>query len=100
MEAPPPLLPSAQPELAVQWVSRRSLRTRILLHLFILLAVAYVLFFHHLGQRDLWSSHEARAAQDATTVLKEGQWLLPRLFDGRQELQKPPFYYWLAALFS
>jgi 4-amino-4-deoxy-L-arabinose transferase-like glycosyltransferase len=58
---------------------------------------AYLLFFHRLGERDLWSSHEARAAQDAQTILDTGDWLLPRLYDGRAELQKPPLYYWAVA---
>ncbi|MCS7166322.1 MAG: glycosyltransferase family 39 protein [Gemmatales bacterium] len=54
------------------------------------------MIFSQLGERDLWSSHEARAAQNAVAVLR-GQWVLPRLFDGRYELQKPPLYYWLIA---
>jgi len=53
-------------------------------------------FCYRLPERDLWSSHEARAAQDACSVLC-GQWLVPQLFDGRLELQKPPLYYWLIA---
>jgi 4-amino-4-deoxy-L-arabinose transferase-like glycosyltransferase len=57
----------------------------------------YLLFFHRLADRDLWSSHEARAGMDAQMILDEGVWGLPRLFDGRPELQKPPLYYWLAA---
>src|SRR5438552_1392581 len=56
------------------------------------------LFFVGLGDRDLLSSHEARAAQDAQTILSDGTWLLPRLFDGHIELQKPPLYYWLVAI--
>ncbi|MCS6977177.1 MAG: hypothetical protein NZM31_09255, partial [Gemmatales bacterium] len=50
-----------------------------------------------LSQRDLWSSHEARAAQDAQSVLEAGRLIIPKLFDGRIELQKPPLYYWLVA---
>jgi 4-amino-4-deoxy-L-arabinose transferase-like glycosyltransferase len=57
----------------------------------------YLLFFHRLAERDLWSSHEARAAMDAQTILDDGSWSLPHLFDGRLELQKPPLYYWLVA---
>jgi 4-amino-4-deoxy-L-arabinose transferase-like glycosyltransferase len=57
----------------------------------------YLLFFHRLADRDLWSSHEARAAMDAQTILEEGAWGLPHLYDGRAELQKPPLYYWLVA---
>jgi 4-amino-4-deoxy-L-arabinose transferase-like glycosyltransferase len=55
------------------------------------------LFFHRLADRDLWSSHEGRAAQDAQAILDDGRWGLPHLFDGRLELQKPPLYYWLVA---
>jgi 4-amino-4-deoxy-L-arabinose transferase-like glycosyltransferase len=67
---------------------------------FIVLALSglYLLYFHSLGSRELWSSHEARAAQDAQTILETGDWRLPHLFDGRPELQKPPLYYWLTAL--
>jgi 4-amino-4-deoxy-L-arabinose transferase-like glycosyltransferase len=57
----------------------------------------FLLFFYRLGERGLWSSHEARAAQNAQGVLDGGDWALPRLFDDRPELQKPPLYYWLAA---
>lgn len=59
----------------------------------------YLLFFYRLTARDLWSSHEARAAMDATTLLSgTGPALVPYLFDGTPELQKPPLYYALAAL--
>ena len=54
-----------------------------------------LLFFHRLGDRELTSSHEARAAQNAAVMLERGDWGLPRLFDGSVELQKPPLYYWL-----
>ncbi len=57
----------------------------------------YFLFLHGLGNRDLWNSHEARAAMNASAIL-EGDWLLPHLHDGSPELQKPPLYYWLVAL--
>lgn len=65
-----------------------------------LLCLCGTLFFIGLGDRDLTSSHEARAAQNARTILDEGHWLVPRLFDRHLELQKPPMYYWLAALFG
>ncbi len=60
-------------------------------------ALLYVLMFHGLGAREMWSSHEARAAQDAQSLLDDGDWRLPHLFDGRAELQKPPLYYWMTA---
>jgi 4-amino-4-deoxy-L-arabinose transferase-like glycosyltransferase len=55
-----------------------------------------LLFLCGLGDRDLWNSHEARAGMDAVSLL-DGNGLLPRLFDDRPELQKPPLYYWLVA---
>jgi hypothetical protein len=55
------------------------------------------LFFHGLADRDLWSSHEARAAMDAQSLLDGEAGAAPHLFDGRAELQKPPLYYWLVA---
>lgn len=57
----------------------------------------WFLFIHRLAERDLWSSHEARAAQNAQTILSDGAWALPRLFDRSVEMQKPPLYYWLVA---
>jgi 4-amino-4-deoxy-L-arabinose transferase-like glycosyltransferase len=55
------------------------------------------MFFDRLGDRDVWSSHEARAAQNAQRFLDEGGWGLLRLYDDRPEVQKPPLYYWLVA---
>jgi 4-amino-4-deoxy-L-arabinose transferase-like glycosyltransferase len=57
-----------------------------------------VLFFFQLGDHDLTSSHEARAGQNAQSILDTGDWGLPRLLDGRIEMQKPPLYYWLVAI--
>ena len=37
------------------------------------LAVLYLLFCHRLAGRDLWSSHEARAAMNAQTILDTGE---------------------------
>jgi 4-amino-4-deoxy-L-arabinose transferase-like glycosyltransferase len=56
------------------------------------------LFFYRLTDRDLWSSHEARAAMDAQDILDGTGTIVPHLFDGRAELQKPPLYYWIVAL--
>jgi 4-amino-4-deoxy-L-arabinose transferase-like glycosyltransferase len=63
-----------------------------------LVLVTWLLFFFRLGDRDLWSSHEGRAAQDAQAILDDGNWGLPHLFDRHLELQKPPLYYWLVAI--
>jgi len=72
------------------------LRKRFLLPLALFLFVG-TLFFLRLGHRDLYSSHEARAAQNAQRMLITGEWGLPVLFDGRIDLQKPPGYYWAVA---
>jgi 4-amino-4-deoxy-L-arabinose transferase-like glycosyltransferase len=58
------------------------------------------LFFFRLGHRELYSSHEARAAQNAQRMLDTGEWGLPVLFDGQADLQKPPGYYWSVAAFG
>jgi 4-amino-4-deoxy-L-arabinose transferase-like glycosyltransferase len=63
-----------------------------------LLILGWLLFFRGLSERDLWSSHEGRAAMDAQALLDDGIDTMPRLFDGRAEVQKPPLYYWLVAL--
>jgi 4-amino-4-deoxy-L-arabinose transferase-like glycosyltransferase len=85
--------PTVSPSRSI--LSRRAL-TRFL-GIAAIGVLLYVLFFYRLADRDLWSSHEARAAMDAQTVL-DGDWRLPHLFDGRAEMQKPPLYYWLVAL--
>ncbi|HJZ55414.1 MAG TPA: hypothetical protein VKE74_10670, partial [Gemmataceae bacterium] len=55
------------------------------------------LFIGRLGHRELFSSHEARAAQNAQRMLDTGEFGLPVLFDGQTDLQKPPGFYWLVA---
>jgi hypothetical protein len=70
---------------------------RVALPFIALSFLCFFLFFLQLGDRDLASSHEARAGQDAQSMLNNGRWDLPRLFDGRIEMQKPPLYYWLVA---
>ncbi len=57
----------------------------------------YFTFFHHLEVRDFWSSHEARSAMDAISILDGTGSTIPKLFDGSEELQKPPLYYWMVA---
>ena len=68
--------------------------------LLFLILFAGILFFLNLDNRDLVSSHEARAAQNGQMIVSDGYWGLPRLFDGHLELQKPPMVYWLVALLA
>src|SRR5262245_44613206 len=88
----------------MKWLLRTRFRARLRLaaNLEILLVsgfaclVLFLLFFQ-LGARDLVSSHEARASQNAQRMLDTGEWGLPTLFDGQADLQKPPGFYWLVA---
>jgi 4-amino-4-deoxy-L-arabinose transferase-like glycosyltransferase len=63
----------------------------------LLFAFVALLFLARLGHRELYSSHEARAAQNAQSMIDTHAWGLPVLFDGRVDLQKPPGYYWAVA---
>ena len=65
-----------------------------------LLAAAAVLTLWGLGDRGLWSAHEARAARVASTMLETGDWVVPQLSPGEPTYQKPPLYYWLVAVTS
>jgi 4-amino-4-deoxy-L-arabinose transferase-like glycosyltransferase len=64
----------------------------------ILCALCASLFLQGIASRELWASHEARAAQNSQRMLDDGNWLLPRLYDGQVELQKPTGFYWLVAV--
>lgn len=55
------------------------------------------LLFVELERRELWASHEARAAQLAQGFLDTQHFGLLRLFDGSPDYQKPPFFYWFVA---
>lgn len=78
-------------------VSQRWPVAKVTAGFLVLVPFAFLLFFYHLDRRDLWSSHEARAAQNAQGIVETGDWALPCLFDGRVEMQKPPLFYWLVA---
>src|SRR5665213_1655844 len=82
------------------WWRKHELKLKIAMRitgLLFFLIVCWLLFFHRLADRDLWSSHEARAGMDAQSMLDDGAWGLPHLYSGEPELQKPPLYYWLVA---
>jgi 4-amino-4-deoxy-L-arabinose transferase-like glycosyltransferase len=72
-------------------------QNRIAMPLGIAVAV-YLLVFHRLADRGLWSSHEARAGLNAAWYLNNPGWGPSRLPDGGFELQKPPMSYWLIAM--
>jgi 4-amino-4-deoxy-L-arabinose transferase-like glycosyltransferase len=93
---PDPLCLPASPAATRTKLSTAA-RPLVVTGLLILLGLCWLLFFHRLANRSTWSSHEARAAQDAQTILLDNAWGLPHLFDRKVELQKPPLYYWLVA---
>lgn len=66
----------------------------------LLVVLGWVLFGWGVKDRGLWSAHEGRAAQNATTILQDGKWLTPTLFTEQADQQKPPLYYWLVAILS
>ncbi len=76
---------------------RDFVASKSVIHVGFLILLSAILFFHGLTSRDLWGSHEARAAQDAGSMLHAHDWTMPRLTDERLDLQKPPMYYWLVA---
>src|SRR6185295_711913 len=64
----------------------------------LVIALTAFLVLFRFGARELYSSHEARAAQNAQRMLDTGEWGLPVLLDGQADLQKPPGFYWLVAV--
>ena len=67
------------------------------------LAAAALLFLARLGATDLWAPDEPRYAQIAEEIRAfehgaRGLWLLH--LNGEAYDQKPPVYFWLAALFG
>jgi len=83
-----------------QNVVRDRARARPLLeaaYLFVLVALAAVLFAARLGNEPLWKAQEARSALIARTMLAKGDFIAPWLPTGRVSTQKPPLFYWLVA---
>jgi 4-amino-4-deoxy-L-arabinose transferase-like glycosyltransferase len=89
-----PVAAAAWHTQVLSWSQRACKRS---LPLLFLSCLCIGLLFPRLGERDLWSSHEGRAAQDAQSLLLDRAWGLPRLFCLQADLQKPPLYYWLVA---
>jgi 4-amino-4-deoxy-L-arabinose transferase-like glycosyltransferase len=56
-------------------------------------------FFWGLGNIPFLSFNEARRAIPAANIIKDGDWLLPKL-NGELYITKPPLLYWLSATLS
>jgi 4-amino-4-deoxy-L-arabinose transferase-like glycosyltransferase len=57
----------------------------------------YVCYFSHLGAIGFVGPDEPRYAWIARDMLETGDWVTPRLY-GRPWFEKPPLFYWAAAL--
>jgi len=75
-------------------------RTRIAAQIgwtLLILATLYVCYFSHLGAIGFVGPDEPRYAWIARDMVETGDWVTPRLY-GKPWFEKPPLYYWGAAL--
>jgi 4-amino-4-deoxy-L-arabinose transferase-like glycosyltransferase len=71
--------------------------TARLLWLVLILSTLYLCYFHNLGAIGLVGPDEPRYAWIARDIQETGDWVTPRLY-GKPWFEKPPLYYWGAAL--
>ena len=75
---------------------RRSFVTTILWTIFIGCTL-YTCYFTHLNALGFVGPDEPRYAWIARDMAESGDWITPRLY-GKPWFEKPPLYYWSAAL--
>jgi len=63
----------------------------------LIVATLYVCYFSHLGAIGFVGPDEPRYAWIARAMTETGDWVTPRLY-GKPWFEKPPLYYWEAAL--
>ncbi len=63
----------------------------------LILATLYVCYFSHLGAIGFVGPDEPRYAWIARDMAETGDWVTPRLY-GKPWFEKPPLFYWGAAL--
>jgi 4-amino-4-deoxy-L-arabinose transferase-like glycosyltransferase len=68
-----------------------------LLWIVLILSTLYLCYFHNLGALGLVGPDEPRYAWIARDMQETGDWVTPRLY-GKPWFEKPPLYYWGAAL--
>ena len=71
--------------------------TARLLWLVVILSTLYLCYFRNLGAIGLVGPDEPRYAWIARDMQETGDWITPRLY-GKPWFEKPPLYYWGAAL--
>lgn len=67
--------------------------------LLLLLLLSYPLFFHKLGDRDIWSPDEDEYVQVNREMVRDGHWIFPTA-NGRPYYIKPPLFNWLGSALS
>jgi 4-amino-4-deoxy-L-arabinose transferase-like glycosyltransferase len=77
-------------------IARASIAARIGWAILIL-ATLYVCYFSHLGSIGFVGPDEPRYAWIARDMVETGDWVTPRLY-GKPWFEKPPLFYWGAAL--
>jgi len=65
--------------------------------IFLILATLYFCYFHNLGALGFVGPDEPRYAWIARDMAESGDWVTPRLY-GHPWFEKPPLFYWGAAL--
>ena len=71
--------------------------TERILWIALVVATLYICYFHNLGALGLVGPDEPRYAWIARDMQETGDWVTPRLY-GKPWFEKPPLYYWSAAL--
>ena len=67
--------------------------------LLLLVLLSYPLFFHKLGDRDLWSPDEDEYVQVNREMVLDGHWIYPTA-NGEPYNIKPPLFNWLGSAFA
>lgn len=74
-------------------------RSRVILHIVLLLVLCGVLYFLYLGQVPFFDKGEPREALAVQDIVQRGEWLVP-LKRATDIPSKPPLFHWSAALTS
>ena len=77
--------------------SPKKSRTAQIAWIVLIIATLYVCYFSHLGALGFIGPDEPRYAWIARAMTETGDWVTPRLY-GQPWFEKPPLYYWGAAL--
>ena len=65
----------------------------------LLIVLSYPLFFHKLGDRDIWSPDEDEYVQVNREMVYDGHWIYPTA-NGKPYYIKPPLFNWLGSAFA